>query len=656
MNINIGLFGCVSVGKSTLLNAMMSVKLSDTEIKKTTLVPQVYTGSGQLSTNPTVTYQEIRDNNRECNNVVEKILDDGDFTLDKCQSQTQYHIVDEFVDFFEPESITNDMVINVYDIPGLNDSSSKSIYYEWVKNNAHIFDILIFMTDINRGLSDSDELEILKLLMQIMRKHESRMICLINKCDDIYYDDSIDDFVFEDMEQQNIYIQANNILADIAKQYGFTYGDGYFTSFLPVSCENCYIYRALIKNPELPLDQVHVNRLCKSECGLSQWKRMDSVSKQNIFMKFLSELKTSYEDKIRDTGYIAVRSAIRKTISDCSNLFARKKILQDMSKLSEIKLGELDVYYNNITHSVETINQASLKNISVSFDDLWNIIKQALSDCTDVFVAQYTPKTLSSSTLDVISIFNNIEKKCASYSELIKFLNTISDYQKHDSYIKSKFIKIINHTVTIYNIWLSRYYAAPTYLPILSKLRIKYLNFLKTYDIDNFEKVMLQMLHEWMTMINMHSIEVTMNDENMGLFLYYVVKNIDLKKYDLSYILCRSFFMRIKYIETMEQRVPYSAFVYMLQLRLLIRKITTLGFSAFTIFEEYLNRQISTCRNKPHDISVMFMKLDSISWANLRNDDSLFDSRIVQYHAEYSKNIEFETKLLNKYFNNIQKN
>ncbi len=214
LSIKIGLFGAVSVGKSMLLNAIAGVQYSDSEIKKTTMIPQAYTEKSDTTTISEPSY--IRTKNKEINEHVSSEIETGSFSLSKCQ--VLHHSIGKLYDLVENSDNSDDTQIVIYDTPGLNDSASKDIYFSWVKNNLEMFDIIIFVTDILHGLNNSDEVEILQLLIESLKNSKSRMICVINKCDDIYFDQQQNDLVFEDKEKENIYIQANNILYELIKK------------------------------------------------------------------------------------------------------------------------------------------------------------------------------------------------------------------------------------------------------------------------------------------------------------------------------------------------------------------------------------------------------------------------------------------------------
>ena len=400
VEINIGIFGCVSVGKSTLLNAITGRQYSDVEIKKTTMLPQAYLESDNPS-DP----NSIRQINRETNESIMKEIELGTFNQDHCKAV--YHNIDRICDLLDPEIIGSNIKINVYDTPGLNDSSSKDIYFEWVRQNVKLFDIIIFMTDITKGLNNSDEYEVLNLLMDSVKKYNAKMICLINKCDDIYFDGEQNDLVFEETEQENIYIQANDILADIAKIHELEYNDKNLTPFLPISSENCFIYRALWNDPNCKLDPAHQNRLCKNECGSNQWKKLTHAEKEIVFYGIISNLKSTYKNKILDTGYLAVKQIIQNIIVSNINEFELNHLKNDISDLQVLTSENINSYIKLVENYAEKLKRLDVMNIS-HYDDLWNTIGNAINNyilLTETSAAQNN-KNKSHSGFDYFDSFN----------------------------------------------------------------------------------------------------------------------------------------------------------------------------------------------------------------------------------------------------------
>jgi len=446
--INIGLFGCVSVGKSTFLNAIVGRQYSDTEIKKTTMVPQIYIENDENPTNASI----IRYKNRTTNEEISKIIDMNQFRYEKCQPI--YHQMDRICDLFDSTIIDPRIKITIHDIPGLNDSASKNIYFEWVRQNIKIFDIIIFVTDITKGLNNADETDVLKLLLDSMTKSKAIMICLINKCDDIYFDKEQDDLIFEENEQENIYIQANNILLDIAKTYGFAFSDknNRFTPFIPISSENCFIYRALMRDPRCELDAVHKNRLCKNECGANQWKKMNSDEKEILFQQVLTNLASTYDTKIQDTGYLSVKTIIQNTIINHKEDFIMNHMENELKNLACPVIDNMPNYIKSIIKYNEEMTNIETIIGEISYEPFWKNIKNSITCYVDNII-KINSKIIQGRDFIDIKEFDTLhclmQSHCLNFNGLMDATLPIKQYPT--DFMGAKKNQIINKLLSIYD-------------------------------------------------------------------------------------------------------------------------------------------------------------------------------------------------------------
>lgn len=492
LEINIGLFGAISSGKTTFLNAITGQQYSDTEIKKTTMVPQVYLETDNANPNPTI----IRRKNREANESIMKLLDLNQFTFSHCQPI--YHQLDRICDMFDPEIIDSNLKINIYDIPGLNDSASKNIYFQWVRENIKLFDIIIFMTDITKGLNNSDELEIVDLLVSSMVNTKTRMICLMNKCDDIYYDSEINDLVFVDNEEENIYIQANNILIDILKKYGMMNArENRVTAFIPISAENCFIYRALLKNPEIELDDVHINRICKSECGANKFKYMTTADKKTVIDYVIKNLENNYYQKIQDTGYLSVKNIIQQTIIDNKLDFLLFHLEDYGGKLLLSNLDDVHSYIANAKNYCQQLvminNLKCNKKINISYDNLWIKVKLTINNYINT-ISRLDTRVIKFNDLVDLNDFDKLhatmQDHCLNFCTLVKALEEFPEYPS-DS-IQQNRNRIVNKLLNIYDQllmveWIDQSHIKPDNLKA-------YLDIIKIYAPDKTQYYLAKFL------------------------------------------------------------------------------------------------------------------------------------------------------------------
>ena len=248
-----------------------------------------------------------------------------------------------------------DKTINIYDC----DSNSNHLDNKWICQNTHLIDIIIFITDLNKGL-DLVGIELLENILAVS-KNKFKIICLLNKCDDIYYDNNKNNdrnndknsygMIFGEKDQENIYLDANNKLTILAKKYNLAVSQNNddlsnnidTTMFLPITLENYHIYQLLINNSKQPLDPIYQNRLGKNECGQSVWKYMKSDEKQCMLRKIIGQFKIKSNQKILDTGYENFNMIFQKIISCYKNKFMINHIIYEIIKLdTEYEIAKLD--------------------------------------------------------------------------------------------------------------------------------------------------------------------------------------------------------------------------------------------------------------------------------------------------------------------------
>ena len=246
---NIGILGCISTGKSTLMNSLFAQTYSDMKIKKTTMCPQVYQTNSKLDIS-NICAKEIRKLNEEYNN---KLYELG--TLNKCDEIV--HNVLPIYDIFDNLKISTNMEFKIYDIPGLNDSSTKNIFYDYIRNNFYKFDLIIYNIDINSGLNTTDELDILHLIKDCIIKNKKnfnkdvKLLILCNKCDDMFINDQGcimgSDEIEEMYKQVCETVKINDINCPIIK-YSAAYTYMYRSINMPENLDKSYIDKIGIDN------------------------------------------------------------------------------------------------------------------------------------------------------------------------------------------------------------------------------------------------------------------------------------------------------------------------------------------------------------------------------------------------------------------------
>jgi hypothetical protein len=294
--INDGIFGCVSAGKSTLTNALFVELLSDCHMGRTTAVPQLY---HELTTRETAIFHgeekagkfdltasdisKIRETNRAKN----KAAMDATLAGVKLDTITPVeYIVPKIsgITKLVGDKLGNDVVMTIHDMPGLNDSKTKAVYFEYVRQHRTDFDLFIFVTDIASACNTSEEVEIVELISDCIKANhndgiESELMVLVNKCDDLDVSGSVPMPV--DEEQCDMVRQISKVLCSVF--------DPEFYSIACISAEDALIYRMVQAGRFAELDDKYISKFGANEFGRRKWKSMDKERQRAAVKEMLDD-------------------------------------------------------------------------------------------------------------------------------------------------------------------------------------------------------------------------------------------------------------------------------------------------------------------------------------------------------------------------------
>jgi len=402
MEFNIGVFGTVSAGKSTLINAIFAKHFSQMNIRRTTMVPQCYK---LVSCNNSFvdSFQNIRSSNDEINTQYQSQVWDGETIT--------YHVVEnpsEFIDIGED----TDFEYNLYDFPGLNDQTTKHVYTTWTTNNIHLFDVIILVVDIHSGLNTSDEIEVLRVFLSGMLDNPHiRLIVLANKCDDMIYDQLSDDFSLDE-EKEAIYSQQMvPAIEKIAAEYHIDMARITIQKFCS---RTAFIYRTIHINPETVethLDNKHLTEMMQSEVGRTRWVRMTEAQREKHIDKTIHDIiedHEAYRSIMTHSGFTKFANTIRQFTTD--------------------NLTLLPVYQANINTVLSDIKascppymvQDACKKLAILKQTIILISRFSLSDDIKGLLLE-----------SVIELFENLSTntECKKLKEFEKILNALMDWK-----------------------------------------------------------------------------------------------------------------------------------------------------------------------------------------------------------------------------------
>ena len=288
---NCALLGCISSGKSTLVNSLYMNYFSDTKVLRTTMLPQLYHEKSYI---PKTELENVLKINRESN---QDILD-GKVKLSNETCNEIIHYVPKIDDLVTmPEGFS----LSVYDIPGINDTESKDIYFNWINTNFDKFDIIVFLVDITSCMNTSDEKDIIESIaknikLEHEKGHDIKLCVLVNKCDDMMLDNEDNLILCE--ESLVLLKQIRTVIQQVLNNHNL----GHISwQMQPISAEDSFVYRMYKKNPTIELDMKHVNKFGYNEVGKNKWNKMNDVERRSN----IKELITSgdYTERMKVCGF-----------------------------------------------------------------------------------------------------------------------------------------------------------------------------------------------------------------------------------------------------------------------------------------------------------------------------------------------------------------
>lgn len=297
-NINIAILGPVSAGKSTFMNSMFVKQFSDMKIKRTTMTPQVYVETVNINlTGDKI--KEIKQKNKEINNELIRKTEEGEtITYEEISQTIEYQVPR----VFNLHELPDDVYLKIYDIPGLNDARTAELYFQYLDNHFHEWDIIIMVVDINSAMNTDGEVRILNKIVENAKLNldrysiKNKLFILANKIDDLEHCSEwglrIVDEEYVEMYKQ-IKKQVKDVINDKYPELE------YFV--MPISAEDAYIYRMYGVDSEVEMDMKHINKFGHNEFGKSRWNRF-SLEEKTIQIKEIMK-GLNIQDNLELTGF-----------------------------------------------------------------------------------------------------------------------------------------------------------------------------------------------------------------------------------------------------------------------------------------------------------------------------------------------------------------
>jgi len=439
--INFGIIGCVSSGKSTLLNSLFCDTYSDMKIKRTTMIPQVYLCDPKIKKDKDYA-KIIRAQNEKINKkIIEQTEAKKALTIQECYEQV--YNVSPIENFIKLPQNTN---VAIFDIPGLNDSQTKKVYFQYLENNFYKFDYVLFVVDIQSALNTSDEMDILELIIEnienIKEKYNKdiKLLVICNKCDGMELNTKTNELKMDEPELEEMYDQiVNTLKTEIPESIKY--------DIIKYSAEDTYVYRLLSVGHSL--DDKYIDRLGNNELGKIQWKKLNKeiTKKQELIQILKTAINT--QERLKNTGYEGLIEKINKSTSQISDfLLSKVNIIEDKIIKQEKDLSKVSNLFDNMYNYIKEIKiinkDIDTNKIINSITNFWHSLLSTAFPFTSIISTNHnTIKT---------NYYETLMKQKVKYPE-VKFDSFINNYiNKETEYFVTNLDTLITTNYSIVNV------------------------------------------------------------------------------------------------------------------------------------------------------------------------------------------------------------
>ena len=595
--INICLAGCVSTGKSTILNAFFGSTLAQCKIKRTTMMPNIFT--------ETVSFQGEKKNNFQCvNSIINTMIpnifseqknDNFNFDyINKRISEMNEKIIEHTekgntlsLDNFGGElcfdvppmnmNLHTKLRISIYDIPGLNDARTKKTYYDYLEKNFHKFNIILFVVDIHSGLNTSDEMDILKFLAKNIKKHQReskkniKMLTVINKADDMTLSETGELNV--EGELGEMFEQTRKTIQDVFLKEGIN--DNLFKC-IPICANSAHLYRMIQKNPNIEeLLPEQILKIGIDEKGTKFRRYTATQQKELVQQKILDENFVS--EQIKLSGFSAIEEFLSDKIEKNGSDMIIENIVWNIDRCQPIDLDNfiqtlkpiVDLLKNMIKYDV-TQFRTILKYVINNIIDLINKKIQKMSDVEQIY-----------------SYYLDICSKIDSDLILKSILSMGWDYYLIPPYIKDKILEIIQKSWSEKGVLLKDF---------------KYFDILESMDCLNLRTIELLIVALMSNQRGINTIQlgtIEMNSNNIKNNIIKIFEKIKISPYFIEFL---RFFLMNVYTQNV-YTPPEMEYLYCSKMILeQYNEIPMCEFLNWTISSRYVDESTKSqqIRHHPH--------------------------------------------------------
>ncbi len=459
-NINICIVGCVSAGKSTILNALFRQDFAQAKIKRTTMVPTVFV-EVQDDDESACTQEYISSRIVEVNKEVIKLTEENkNLDLNKYQSSMIFPVYKLDV------KISDNLLITLYDMPGLNDARTKDVYYRYLQENFYKFNIVIFVVDIYSGLNTSDEIDIVNFLTKNIKKTKSEenknihVLTVINKADDMQISDG--ELVITG-ELEEMY---NQVVDTVQQSFEAKSISDNLIGFVPICGLDAHLYRMIQKfGPDYNLSNENILKIGTNDMGKKRFTMLKPQEQKDKVLSIIND--TEFIDHmIRLSGFEKLEAMLNEFISANGSSLVIDNINYELKRTDSVNIDNLEsslIENINLFDMVKQIDENKYnEKMSWTVKSIHTQIYKLISATTKI---NY-----------IIEYYNNVIKTITTNELICSHIEKFWNFEQYPTYFVTRVVELINQDLSESIITFEKF----KYFEILEQI-----NYLNKETIEN---------------------------------------------------------------------------------------------------------------------------------------------------------------------------
>ena len=421
--IRVAVIGYVSVGKTTVINALLGDEYGEVSMKRTTAVVnsfRIFSSNDETFVKKEM--EEDLSSEDDSIEVVTKKLSASatlkETTTDNAKYRSKNIVKEKTFDITLKDPLVKmrpDTHLVVVDIPGINEAGTSSKYKDFVNSNWHTFDVVVVVMDARQGVNTEEQHDLLKLVKDNLSSRKAvPVIILGNKVDDP--DDkeqvallgearSAVEKLFEVTDREKA-LQTLLRSSNGKKQVGRKQA---FPAVVPISAMHAFVYRCgshLSFDEFCKMDREFIERIGKDSYG-RQWHRFGKKKQMEKAFEAVSE-EEQRQDGLNASNFDTFVKVLAYCIGDNKTQEAMIES-QINESIERMKTPEQTSNLGADLLSAST----KLKGLGKSVDHLpaafWSSYKYLKKNSFDEFKGSFMAKDFDGPMSQLVNYFNALE-------------------------------------------------------------------------------------------------------------------------------------------------------------------------------------------------------------------------------------------------------